>query len=180
MTQAAKGTIMNPKFTTILHLGIVVRDVEQSVEFYEKELGIGPWRIDDADKFFHDLKVNDGYGLPIRSAICNSIGYEIELIQPLGPGLYQDWLDEHGPGMHHVVLKTDESYDDIVALGEKYSDHSHYMDAFWPNGRPLVSYVDMRDTMGLILEVSPMPQGFEPPEGVPGEFPPGPPTLNDN
>ena len=163
---------MKPVFTSILHLGIVVRDVEKAVEFYEKELGIGPWRIDDAYKFFSSLKVNDGYGLPIRTAICDSLGYEIELIQPVGPGIYQDWLDEHGPGMHHIKFKSDYSFDDIVAFGEKHSDHSHYMDAYWPNGNPLVSYVDMRDTMGTILEISPTPPDFVPPEGGPGEIPP--------
>ena len=166
---------MEPKFTNILHLGIVVRDVDKAVEFYENELGIGPWKIDNANDFFKDLKVNDGYGLPIRTAMCKSLGYEIELVQPVGPGFYQDWLDEHGPGMHHIVLKTDQSYEEIVALGEKHSDHSHYMDALFPNGDPICSYVDMRDTMGLILEVSPTPPGFEPPEG---EFPPGPPPAD--
>lgn len=35
-------------FGKILHLGIVVPDLEKALEIYENELGISPWKLEDA------------------------------------------------------------------------------------------------------------------------------------
>ena len=158
---------MAAKFTDILHLGIVVRDLEKTVAIYENELGIGPWTIDEPAEFFKDKIKNDPRGLQIRTAICRSIGYEIELVQPIGPGFYQDWLDEHGPSMHHVVMKSNLSYEEAIKLGEKLSPNSHYMDAVLPDGTPMVSYISLKEETGLILECgAPHPDSLPPIEEV--------------
>ena len=39
------------KFGKVLHLGIVVRDLEKAVKIYEEELGIGPWKIEVQVRF---------------------------------------------------------------------------------------------------------------------------------
>ena len=40
------------KLGKIIHLGIVVEDLEKAVKIYEETLGIGPWEIQDAREFF--------------------------------------------------------------------------------------------------------------------------------
>lgn len=70
---------MSLKMGKILHLGIVVGDLEKAVEIYENELGIGPWTIESASPFFDDKLVNEGKGLNIRTAMFKGDGYEIEL-----------------------------------------------------------------------------------------------------
>lgn len=147
--------MMEPKYGKILHLGIVVRDLKKAVEIYETELGIGPWKLEDARPFFADKPVNDGHGLNINTAIYKGDGYEIELVMPVGPGIYEDWLKLKGPGMHHIKLETAVSYEDTVKMGERVSPDSHYMDVRWPDGTPLVSYVSMLEETGLILECGP-------------------------
>lgn len=150
---------MEAEFGKILHLGIVVRDLKRAVEIYENELGIGPWEVEDPRPFFADKRVNDGYGLNIHTAICRSGGYEIELVMPVGPGIYQDWLEQRGPGLHHIKLETKESYGEIVRMGERVTADSHYLDVCWPDGKPLVSYISMLEETGLILEYGPEQSG---------------------
>lgn len=146
---------MESGFGKILHLGIVVEDLERAVAIYENELGIAPWEIEDPRPFFADKPVNDGYGLNIRTAMYRGDGYEIELVMPVGPGIYEDWLKERGPGLHHIKFETKKTYDEIVELGERISKDSHYLDVRWPDGRPLVSYISLLKETGLILEYGP-------------------------
>ena len=99
------------KFTSIFHLGIVVADLDKAVEIYTKELGYGPFELGDG-AFFQDKVINGeiGPGLPMKTAIYREPRYEIELIQPTGPSIYMDFLQEKGPGVHHVILNTDGRY----------------------------------------------------------------------
>ena len=141
------------KFGDIFHLGIVVRDLDRAVEIYEKELGYGPFEPGDG-AFFEDKIVNGeiGPGLPIRTAIYRSGTYEIELIEPTGPSIYMDHLQEKGPGVHHVILKTDEKYEDILRMAERVSGRPPRLETKFPDGTPIVSYVDLEEECGLLIE----------------------------
>ena len=141
------------KFGKVLHLGIVVRDLEKAVKIYEEELGIGPWKIESASPFFDDKLVNDGVGLNIRTAIFRGEGYEIELCTPTGPGVIQEWLDQHGPSLHHVKLESDAAYEEVVGMAERTSGRKPYLDVRWPDGKPLVAYADLLEETGLLLEI---------------------------
>jgi len=145
---------MSKKLGNVIHLGIVVEDVYKAVEIYEKEFGISTWEISDSKGFFADKTVNGEKGLFIISAIHREDGYEIELIMPNGPGVFKDWLEEHGPGLHHVKLETEESYEDLAEMAKRISGRKPYLDVQWPDGRPLVAYLDMQKEKGLLLEVS--------------------------
>lgn len=142
------------KLGKIIHLGIVVEDLEKAVKIYEESLGIGPWEIQDAREFFAQMKVNGGYGLEIRTAMFHGEGYEIELITPTGDGVYADWLRERGPGLHHVKFETEDNYQTIVSEAEQISGRPPYLKVGWPDGRPLVAYADLLDEAGLLIEVS--------------------------
>lgn len=143
---------MSLEFGKVLHVGIVVRDLEKAVEIYEKELGIGPFVIEDPRPFFEDKIVNDGKGLNIRTAILRKDGYEIELVTPVGPGVYADWLEKKGPGLHHIKFETPKHYTDIVETCEKISGRKPYLDIKFPNGIPLVAYADLLEEAGLLIE----------------------------
>lgn len=101
---------MGLKFGKVLHLGIVVRDLEKAVKIYEEELGIGP-------------------------------------------GVFQDWLDQHGPSLHHVKLESDATYEEVVGMAERTSGRKPYLDVRWPDGKPLVAYSDLLEETGLLLEI---------------------------
>ena len=47
---------MNTQFAKFLQIGIIVENVEEAVKHYEKEYGIGPWRVSPLDSAqFPDL-----------------------------------------------------------------------------------------------------------------------------
>ena len=106
-----------------------------------------------ASPFFDDKLVNDGVGLNIRTAIFRGDGYEIELCTPTGPGVFKDWLDQHGPSLHHVKLESDATYEDVTGMAERVSGRKPYLDVRWADGKPLVAYADLLEETGLLLEI---------------------------
>ena len=142
------------KFGDIFHLGIVVRDLEKAVKIYEEEMGYGPFVYGDGS-FFDDKIVNGkiGPGLPMKSAIYRTENYEIELIEPTGPSIYMDFLNEKGPGVHHVVLKTEESYQDVLAMAKRVSGREPKLEIKFPDGQPIVAYADLEEEAGILLEI---------------------------
>ena len=160
------------KFGEIFHLGIVVADLEKAIRIYTEELGYGPFESMDGE-FFRHMMVNGeiGPGLPMKSAIYRGGTYEIELIEPTGPSIYMEHLKTKCPGIHHVILKTEEKHDDVVEMARRVSGRPTKLEVKLPNGMPIVSYADLQEEAGLLLEIS---GGMAPPEGPPpeGGFPP--------
>jgi hypothetical protein len=89
-------------------IGIVVRDVRDMAENLNRLLGIGPFRIFewpiegvDPESTYHGEP--EQYRLLLGFARQGST--QIELIEPLeGQNIWSDFLDNHGPGIHHFRL----------------------------------------------------------------------------
>lgn len=145
---------MKKKFGRVIHLGIVVEDIHAAVEIYEKKFGITPWEISEHADFFKDKIVNGQIGIDFASAIYRCDGYELELIAPVGPSVYKDWLEEHGPGLHHVKFETEESYQDVLSMAKEISGRDPYIEMKFPDGTPIVAYADMQKETGLLVEIS--------------------------
>ena len=147
------------KFGEIFHLGVVVEDLEKALRIYEEELGYGPFEMGDG-AFFDDKIVNGEIGpvLPMLSATYRSGTYEIELIQPTGPSIYMDFLKSNGPGVHHVVLKTEEKYADVIEMAKRISGRPPKLETKFPDGTPIVAYADLQKEAGLLLEIENSPE----------------------
>lgn len=145
---------MEAKFRKVIHLGIVVEDVRRASRIYEKEFGIAPWEISDHSGFFADKVVNGKNGIDFASAIYRGEECEIELIAPVGDGVFREWLDKHGPGLHHVKLDTDQSYEEVLEMAKRISGRPPYLDIRFQDGTPIVAYADMQKETGLLWEIS--------------------------
>jgi len=147
------------KFGEIFHLGIVVENMELAVNVYEKELGYGPFEITDGE-FFDDKIVNGkiGPGLPMKCATYRGKNFEIEIIEPTGPSIYKEFLDANGPGIHHVILKTDEKYQDVVDMAKRVSGRPPKLETKFPDGTPIVAYADLQKEAGILLEIGNSPE----------------------
>jgi hypothetical protein len=99
------------KVTGIKQVGICVKDVYETAKNYWNILGIGPWEIREWGS--HVLFDRTYYGKPewgkekIAHAYLGDL--ELELVSPFeGNSLYQDWIDEHGEGIHHLKFLCDD------------------------------------------------------------------------
>ena len=162
---------MKANINKFLQIGIIVRSVDDAVRHYEEDFGIGPWDISSvsgAEEPFTDLKVD---GVPrqeliCRLAICRRFGMEFELIEPVAESPYSKWLDEHGPGIHHIAVDTDESYDELLESYSGDGDRRPWIRATGIGGLMDYSYLDLREETGLIVEcyrnLQPGKRGIDP------------------
>lgn len=152
--------------TGLYQVGLVVRDLDSSVEHYRNTLGIQTWGymlLDDS------VLVEPTYrGKPAKHRFKVAFGMmgpmQIELIQPLeGETIYSDFLREHGEGVHH--------------LGHVRVDNlAQAIQTFEQEGFPCIqsgrvaagggyAYMDTVKSLGVITELLESPDG--PPPGYP-------------
>ena len=99
--------------SNVIQIGIVVSDVNKAIKGYRDLLHIKEWNINYVDTTIG--KGGNFYknGKPIQTkakiAWVNFGNVELELIEPQDEhSLYADFLREHGPGIHHVMLGTSD------------------------------------------------------------------------
>ncbi|MEM2849742.1 MAG: VOC family protein, partial [Candidatus Bathyarchaeia archaeon] len=74
----------------------------------------------------------------------------IELIQPLGrPSTWQDFLDRHGEGIHHIAFVTENVDETVKKLSE--FDVQIEQSGYFKGGGYV--YVDSRKKLGAIFEL---------------------------
>jgi catechol 2,3-dioxygenase-like lactoylglutathione lyase family enzyme len=109
------------------HVGIVVKDIEKTIEHLEAS-GIGPFGMSEGDeKWFSVPFKGELHGKPAEWTVKISstrVGdIEIELLEPSGgESVLQEFLDEHGEGVHHIAYLSDNVKADMekaVARGEE-------------------------------------------------------------
>jgi methylmalonyl-CoA/ethylmalonyl-CoA epimerase len=94
------------------HIGVVVKDVEQTAEFLSLTLGIGPWEI-SRNLIFKEMFVGQPFRLNAAHANLESV--ELELLQPLEEGsLWGQFLKTKGEGLHHIAFKV-SNWDERVS-----------------------------------------------------------------
>lgn len=101
-------------------VGIVVRDLHATIAALHQLLGVGSFRVVDWPIPGVDPQ-STYHGKPARYRLL--LGFArvgpawIELIQPLeGPNIYSDFLESHGPGLHHVRFTVPDFDARVAAL----------------------------------------------------------------
>ncbi len=151
----------------IAQVGFVVKDLEATVESWTRLFGLGPWQFYTYEKPL--LKKMSYRGKPVeyrmRLALANIGSLRIELIQPLeGDTVYADFVREHGYGMHHLGLLTDDME---ASLAEgRGAGLAMTMDGsgFGRDGDGHYAYLDTEAALGTTLELIQRPKGRVPPE----------------
>ncbi len=109
------------KCNGINQVAVVVRDIKAAAESYWKILGIGPWSIFDweAPLVYDRTYYGKAAWAREKIALAQMGDVQIELVQPVdGDSIYQDWLDEHGEGLHHMNFLVDDVDQTVKALAE--------------------------------------------------------------
>ena len=95
-------------FTHIEHIGIAVKNLNDSIKFYEEVFGLKCYGIEEVK----DQKV--------KTAFFKIGGTKIELLQSTSSdGPIGKFIEKRGEGIHHIALASDDVNSDIKELKEK-------------------------------------------------------------
>lgn len=97
-------------------VGIVVRDLDAFLRAMEDIFGFDDFeRIDyppeeiEPETLLHGEPVE----FKLKMAFRNFGGFQVEVVEPVeGPSVFQEFLDDNGPGIHHIRF-TDEKLEEI-------------------------------------------------------------------
>jgi len=118
---------MNPLSSPIPYevsqVGIVAHDLDVAMQRYTAQHGWGPWSVYEyAPPQLHELRQ---HGEPASFTWIGAevmVGHvNVEVLAPVsGGGLFAEWLDAHGEGVHHVgyEVATIEEAQEIHAAFE--------------------------------------------------------------
>lgn len=109
-----------PVTQTVDQIGIVVRDLRSMVENLQDVLGIGDFRVvewpvegSDPQATYHgkpgDFRLLLGFATVGKT--------QLEIIEPLsGENIFSDFLEEHGPGLHHFRFTVSDFEERCASL----------------------------------------------------------------
>ena len=96
----------------LVQICIIVDDADKYAKRYSELLGIPIPEVHVTDGHSETEAEYYGEATEAKARIYHwhfgNVGFE--LLQPLGPkSVWQDWLDEHGPSVHHVAFRVTDS-----------------------------------------------------------------------
>jgi len=90
-------------------VGIVVKDMDTTMEFFTSIFGWGPWGVLDDLEMKDCLYRGKSCDARLKLAFAQSGSIEIELIQVLeGETIHTEFLRARGEGLHHLRFKVDD------------------------------------------------------------------------
>ena len=106
MPESTSSNSITQPFQKAIQVGVVVRDLEQSMAALTAGFGLGPFRVVECplperapQQFYRGQPAK----FRTRQAFADLGAVELELIQPLeGQTIWSDFLAERGPGIHHL------------------------------------------------------------------------------
>lgn len=133
------------KPSKIDHVGIVVADLERAKYVFGTLFGM---------EFDHE-EVVDTWN--VKAAFFRCGASLIELLEPIGPGVDQDFLDQTGGGLHHICYQVDD-------IDQAYQELSKTMritsDSPQPgNGGSRVFFLEPDDVFHIETEFLELPKG---------------------
>ncbi|WP_340315776.1 VOC family protein [Rhizorhabdus argentea] len=158
--------------TDMYHLGVVTNDFKRSMENYSRVFGIPKWEIRYlTDDRFKNPRV---HGKHVKQNFVSALAIggplSFELCEPRAGDrtLYAEFLEEKGPGLHHIspTLMSEEEFKALLPemekRGLKFNQSAEISDTvdYW--------YVDAEAQTGTLIELlvikGPNPEGTPPDE----------------
>lgn len=146
MAETALGT------TTVMQVGLIVRDVEATARAWSKILGLPMPEIMITDTYEGAQTEYQGQRSDARArlAFFHLGQVDLELIEPIGePSTWNDQLVAHGDSLHHIAFFIKGMADKtayLSAAGLPLIQRGEY-----PGGR--YAYFDSAAQLGAILEL---------------------------
>jgi methylmalonyl-CoA/ethylmalonyl-CoA epimerase len=127
------------------HIAIAVQDLDQSLGFWEKALGLRVHEVRNVPEQAVDIAF-----LPVGAS-------EVELVKPLtdDSGIAK-WMAKRGPGIHHICFEVDDvraTLAELAAQGMELIDKEPRASA---DGK-LYAFVHPKSTGGVLIELYQLP-----------------------
>ena len=131
----------HPTFRSLDHLAIVVNDTQEALKTWRDRVGL---------KVLYSEDVNDG---TIRLTHLDLGNTQLQLVEPLtADHPLQQWLAEHGSGLHHFCMNVDDvqqAFDELPTQGLPVATAVHQ----GTQGKRAL-FLDRSGTAGVQLEVT--------------------------
>ena len=131
-------------------IGIVVKNIDETIKYYEEVFGFGPFEIRQVD-FSNATYYGETVGYRGKRAFFFLGPIEIELIELIdGKTIHEDFLKEKGEGIHHIAFEVDnleKSKGNAGKAGLKVTQGFTRPDGFG------FAYLDTDKTGGVIFEL---------------------------
>jgi hypothetical protein len=144
-------------FNGFIQVALIVRDIEKAAKEWSDLFGVPMPDIRVQEKGPRNGTTYRGqpanYGLKVAVIHAKDRGFVIELHQPLGgESTFQEFLDKHGEGVHHLGFEVGEKRDAIIGeleeKGYQMRTIGYYPGSSW-------TIVDSEDNLGVNLNIKP-------------------------
>ena len=140
-----------------IQINIVVSDIETAAKKWAELLG-----NEVPENRNKHLEGNENYkyrGKPISCdlKVCNieMNGFVIELHEPVGgESSFQEFLDKHGNGVHHIGFEVGDKRDEIIEGLKAAGYDTDRTVGIYPGSSWTI--VDSEDTLGINLNIKPV------------------------
>jgi len=136
----------------VVQIGIVVDNIERAAESWSKLLGVEPPKIVETGPWEETKMEFRGSpsGGRAKLAFIKLENIVIELIEPIGgPSTWREFLEKHGPGIHHIAFdvdKPEECLKKLEDLGARIEQRGQFRGGYY-------IYIDARKSLGAIVEI---------------------------
>lgn len=97
-------------------VGIVVRDIDETISYYKEAFGIGPWAVFTGEPV-ECVEKGERITFKAKMAMAQTGRVELELIQILeGRSFHSDFLEEQGEGIHHIGFFVNDFDERMAAV----------------------------------------------------------------
>jgi len=146
MDNAALGTHI------VCQVGLIVRDIERSIETYSRVFGMPEPEIvvTDGSEIAHTRFRGEPTDARAKLAFFEMGQVSLELIEPIGgPSTWQEFLDEKGEGVHHIAFIVEDT-DEVVRFMER-EGVGMVQQGDYTGGR--YTYLGSASVLGVVLEL---------------------------
>lgn len=139
-------------FRRVTQIGIVVRNIEKSVEAWEKLLGVKASGIVETGPLEETGMKYKGRAAEGRAklAFLQLENITIELIEPVGgPSTWRDFLEKHGEGVHHIAFNVEDmerAENSLIEIGVEIDQAGFFTGGAY-------AYTNPESPLGIIIEL---------------------------
>lgn len=142
----------HPNLKSVCQIAIIVKDIEQAARRYADvfQVPVPQAIITDTEDKAHTRYHGQPTQARAKLAFFDMGQVSLELIEPIGgPSTWQEFLDEHGEGVHHIAFGVKGMDDVLKYLNGKGLPTAQRGD--YTGGR--YAYVDAAKMLGVNIEL---------------------------